>query len=355
MFRPDCGLVRTKFSLGLRNTLACVASASSSRFASLSGKLRSTSSMAIQRWILGYRESHFLISLQRFSRKDVCSALITPRVAWSMSGVSPYRAGILYSSRAPAMPCFSTASLRQSEESTSRAPVLWTMCLKARMAVGQKSMPAFASLLPSNGTREPLISIVRACWNASCLPWTGRSTPSTSRKSTFVGLSSGGGKGSKRMAFAPTSARGVHSVLAASGNPSYREARLPASAPPSDSGSIASAASLPFPLPPLLLVLLSRRRRFAGATAGSPPAPLGVGLKTKFSAFGPEPKEAARPSVHLAGSWGARRLPPRNVPWVLRRSTRNFRPSASCNKAACNREARSPRNRTSELSPLPMV
>mmetsp|Transcript_52872 Transcript_52872/g.153860 ORF Transcript_52872/g.153860 Transcript_52872/m.153860 type:complete len:212 (+) Transcript_52872:362-997(+) len=211
MVKPTCGFVRTKFSQGSRKTLPCM-----SRCASLSGRLRSTSSIATQCVTFGCFATHFLISLHLFSLKEEWRALITPGVAWSKSGVAPYSGGILYSSSACAMPSCRTSCFRQSEDSTMRAPVFWITYLSALMAEGQKSMPALASLLPRRGTLAPPMSMVRACWNASCLLCSGRSTPSTSRKSTFAGSSSGGGSGSNRGA----SGFGVYSVLVASGRPS---------------------------------------------------------------------------------------------------------------------------------------
>mmetsp|Transcript_68800 Transcript_68800/g.109157 ORF Transcript_68800/g.109157 Transcript_68800/m.109157 type:complete len:295 (+) Transcript_68800:373-1257(+) len=294
--------------------------------------------MATHLSIFGWRRSHFLISLQRFSRNDACKALTTPAPLSSRSGVAPNSTGILCSWSWPLIPSISSGCFRQSDERTMRASVFCTIYLKARSACGQKSIPmrpAFASPSPNSGTLTPSTNIVRTSLPKSLRPWTGRRHPSISKKMIFVG-SGTGGSGSGLI----DSVRGTASAsFVASGKSPYNEANKSSSLLRGCTGwdsSPLSPSAFRFLLP-VLDVLASGPRSSA------------------TSAFGPDPKEAGSPVFHLTGWFGERRWLPRKVPCVLFKSTRNLRPSVSKRMAACTREANSPCSLRSTLSSLPIV
>mmetsp|Transcript_34381 Transcript_34381/g.94696 ORF Transcript_34381/g.94696 Transcript_34381/m.94696 type:complete len:305 (-) Transcript_34381:243-1157(-) len=303
------------------------------------------SSKATHRSILGCCRSHFRISFARFSRTFAWSALTTPTTfSPPRSGVCPNSFGIPYSVSWLFTPSTSVSAFRQSEESTTAQRVFCTKCLSARMACGQKSIPARLSLelSPIKATRLPSTSIVRTCCAKSVRPCTDLSTPSMSRKIAFVG-SAGGGIGSTHFL---SSMRGATWVTVASGRSPYKAAK----------GS-STLARCPLEASPSPTSPSSRNRTLPGAMASRLAllSPSNVDSSTT-SAPGPEPNDARASDCHFIGMCGSNRLPSRKVPWVLRKSTRNLLPSASWQIAACIREASSPLSlRSTPESARPIV
>mmetsp|Transcript_102550 Transcript_102550/g.328571 ORF Transcript_102550/g.328571 Transcript_102550/m.328571 type:complete len:201 (+) Transcript_102550:253-855(+) len=148
-------------------------------FRSPSASAMLMSSMTTHCLTCGLPPTHWLISRARRSVKAL-KGLSVPMSRCKSVGVQVAQGRISYSARMLSTPSLIGWSRRHSEDSTIRAPVCSTMCRTARSEDEMKSaVSARSAHSPSTimARKPPAVS--------------GLSTPSTSKKITFVGSSDG--------------------------------------------------------------------------------------------------------------------------------------------------------------------
>mmetsp|Transcript_12273 Transcript_12273/g.25858 ORF Transcript_12273/g.25858 Transcript_12273/m.25858 type:complete len:219 (-) Transcript_12273:348-1004(-) len=156
-------------------------------FLSRSASAMLMSSMTTHCLTWGLLLNHWLISRARRS-VNALNGFSVPMSRWRSVGVHVAQGRISYSVKMLSTPSRMGASRRHSDDRTMMAPVLSTMCRKDSKAPEMKSAVSARSAHSPSTIMDLKPPAVR-----------GRNTPSTSKKMTFAGSSTG--KGGNRCCF----------------------------------------------------------------------------------------------------------------------------------------------------------